>query len=181
MTLARKLGTTEHLSCFRQIARRHGLLTAQDLVDEAVARGCFHYMRTHEPPPQRVSEKDFSNEQLALALLSIANAYDPWQIRVGVMMLSANGNNPIKLARYAVYERSESVIRSIALSGVRYEPHNEFWKQLLAALPKCGDLREDVLPHHTRFVSMPGLIGPGKMGSSVWLRPRKIKSLGYAG
>lgn len=180
VTLARKLGTTEHLSCLRQMARRRGLVTPQELVDEAVARGCFHYLQSHEPPEQRVSEADLSNEQLALALLSIANPYDPWQIRVGAMMLGAKGTDPLKLARYAVYERSESVLRAIAEAALRYEPDNGFWKDIIAALPDSPDVREGVLPHHTRFVSMPGLIGPGKMGKPVWLRPRKIKALGYA-
>jgi hypothetical protein len=180
-TLARKLGTTEHLSCLRQTARRYGLRTPKDLMDEAVARGCFHYLQSHEPPHQRVSETEFSNEQLALALLSIANPYDPWQIRIGAMMLGAEGNNPATVARNAVYERSESVVCNIARAALRYEPENPFWKQLLAALPNVPDVREGILPHHTRFVSMPGLIGPGKMGKPVWLRPRKIKSLGYAG
>src|SRR3954463_9457873 len=63
VTLARKLGTTEHISCLRMKARRFGLRTRQDLVDEAIARGCFHYLQSHEPPAQRVSEVEFSNEE----------------------------------------------------------------------------------------------------------------------
>lgn len=179
-TLAKKLGTTTHLSALRQEARRHGLSSEADLVNEAVARGCFHYMQAFAPPQQRVSEEKFSNEKLALALLTIANPYDPHMIRVGAMMLGAGGNDPKVLARYAMWERSESVVRAIAEHALRYEPENPFWSDLLHALPDSSQVRDGVLPHHTRFVSMPGLIGPGKTGKTVWLRPIKIAELGYA-
>lgn len=179
-TLATKLGTTTHVSTLRQKARHLGLVTEADLVNEAVARGCFHYMQAHEPPQQRVSETQFSNEELALSLLTIANPYDPHLIRVGAMMLGAEGINPKTLVRYAVWERSESVVRAIAEAALRYEPENPLWRDLFDALSDAPPVREGVLPHHTRFVSMPGLIGPQKFGRTVWLRPRKIAALGYA-
>ncbi len=101
VTLAYKLGTTTHLSCLRQTARRVGLVTEKDLIDEAVARGCFHFMeQAGHPPIQRVGEDKFSNEQLAIALLTITNPYEPWLVRVGAMMLSHPGNDVRKLARY---------------------------------------------------------------------------------
>ena len=182
VTLARKLGTTTHLSCLRQSAKRAGLITEQDLVDEAVARGCFHYMRQiGDPPKQCVSEATFSNEQLALALLTIANPYEPWFIRLGAMMLSHPDNDVNKLALYAKYERSEIVLREIALAGHRYEPENHFWSDLLALLPETDGPKSGVLPHHTRYVSIPGIVGPHKkMGATTWLRPLKLPGLGYA-
>lgn len=181
VTLAYKLGTTTHLSCLRQSARRVGLVTEKDLIDEAVARGCFHYMQhMGHPPTQRVGEKVFSNEQLALALLTIANPYEPWLIRLGAMMLSHPGNDVHKLALYAKYERSEVIVREIALAGLRYEPENSFWSELLALLPPTAPPKSGILPHHSRFVSMPGLIGPKKYGPTTWLRPVKIAGLGYA-
>ena len=161
-------------------ARRLGLATPDDLVEEAIARGCFHYMQAHQPPAQRVSEAQFSNEELALALLTIANPYDPQMIRVGAMMLGAEGNDPKKLARQALYERSECVVRFIAEAAKRYEPDNEFWNELLNALPDSPVASSDVMPHHTRYVSMPGLIAPRTFGKPTWLRPLKIKALGYA-
>lgn len=180
-TLAKKLGTTTHLSALRREALRLGLSSDADLVEEAIARGCFHYMQSSAPPIQKISEEQFSNEKLALALLTIANPYDPQMIRVGAMMLGADGNDPKVLAQYAIWERSESVVRAIAEQALRYEPENPFWSNLLNALPDSPQVRDGVLPHHTRFVSMPGLIGPGKTGKTVWLRPLKIAELGYAG
>ncbi|MGV3664032.1 MAG: hypothetical protein ACO1TE_27920 [Prosthecobacter sp.] len=181
VTLAHKLGTTTHLSCLRMSARREGLLTEKDLIDEAVARGCFHFMeQPGHSPVQRVSEDLFSNEQLALALLTIANPYEPWLIRVGAMLLSHPGNDVRKLALYTKYERSEVIVREIALAGRRYEPENPFWSGLLALLPETAPPKSGVLPHHSRHVSIPGLIGPKKIGPTTWLRPVKIAALGYA-
>ncbi len=180
-TLARKLGTTTHLSFLRQRARRLGLVKEKDLIDEAVARGCFHFIQADRPPAQKVVEDAFSNEELALTLLSIANPYDPWMIRVGAMMLSHPGNDVGEIIRCTRYERSEAVVRHIALAGTRYEPENDFWKKLADALtPSASMPAEGVLPHHSRYVSIPGKIGPGKMGKPVWLRPVKAVSLGYA-
>lgn len=180
-TLAHKLGTATPVSWVRQSARRLGLETEKDLVDEAVARGCFHYMdRAGAPPAQRVSEDQFSNEELAIALLTIANPYEPWLVRVGAMMLSHPGNNVRKLARYAEQERSEVVVRDIAVAGKRYEPENSFWSELLALLPETEPPKSGVLPHHSRYVSIPGKVGPGKIGKTVWLRPARITQLGYA-
>lgn len=180
VTLASKLGTSAHISGLRMKARRLGLLNSDYLINEAVARGCFHYMRAQEPPVQKVEIEALGNEELALALLTIANPYDSWMIRVGAMMLGAEGNDPKKIARLAEHERSESVVRAIVEAALRYEPENGFWHELLDSLPDTPVASLDVMPHHTRFVSMPGLIGPRVWGKTIWLRPRKIKSLGYA-
>ncbi len=179
-TLAQKLGTTTHMSCLRHEAERFGLRTEKDLVDEAIARGCFHFLQSDTPPTSRVKEAEFSNEKLALALLTVANRYEPWLIRVGAMLLSHIDNDVHQIARHARLERSESVIREIALAGQRYEPQNSFWSELLGLLPELPSPEAGVLPHPSRYVSIPGKIGPGKMGAPTWLRPRKVTSLGYA-
>ncbi|MBK8092134.1 MAG: hypothetical protein IPK32_09185 [Verrucomicrobiaceae bacterium] len=180
-TLAQKLGFATPVSRLREVAKRFGLVTEKDLIDEAVARGCFHYMQQiGHPPIQRVSETEFSNEELAIALLSVSNNYEPWLIRVGAMLLSHPGNQTDKLSQLAKQEQSESVLREIALAGDRYEPETAFWKELLSLLPETPPLKSGVLPHHTRFVSMPGLIGPKTYGLTKWLRPQKPAGLGYA-
>ena len=180
LSLAHKLGMVPHHSYLRQLARQHGLVTEQDLIREAVARGCFHFLQSDRPPEKSVSEELFSNEQLALAMLTVANPYDPWLLRVGAMMLSHPDNDAAELARYARYERSQCVVRAIAEAGLKYEPHHEFWPRLLADLPQGVAPRNGVLPHHSRFVSIPGKTGPGTMGKPVWLRPARPASLGYA-
>jgi hypothetical protein len=179
-TLAHKLNSVPHVSCLRQIAKLHGLSTEKDLIDESVARGCFHFLQSDQPPARKVEEDAFSNEQLAIAMLTIANPYDLWLLRAGAMMLSHSRNDFRQIVRYARHERSEAVVRCIAEAGLRYEPDNEFWTQLLRELPPTAAIKEGVLPHHSRYVSIPGKIGPGKMGKPVWLRPRNLTSLGYA-
>ena len=72
------------------------------------------------------------------------------------------------------------MVRAIAEAGRRYEPELPFWITLLADLPPSPLPRSGVLPHHSRYVSMPGLVGPRTQGKAVWLRPRKLKVLGYA-
>jgi hypothetical protein len=41
-----------------------------------------------------VVERQFSNEELAVALLSTALRYEPHSIRCGAAMLAAEGNDP---------------------------------------------------------------------------------------
>lgn len=79
--------------------------------------------------------------------------------------------------------RRKTAGRSCAVTeaGARYEPETPFWKTLLALLPPSHPPRPGVLPHHSRYVSTPGLTGPCTRGKTVWLRPSKPKAFGYAG
>jgi hypothetical protein len=169
-TLATKLGTTTHLSPLLQKARRLGL-GPDELQILAAQRGCRHYSNGSEPEQSLALERDFSNEELAIALLSTALPYDPHSIRCGAAMLGAAGNNPRRLARMAVMERCITPVRHVAEAGQRYEPENNFWKELLTALPGTPLPPSGVLPHPTRFVAMTGFTrrGPGLVVE--WQRP----------
>ena len=161
-------------------AQRLGLHGPAEWKDEAVARGCFHYFQGRTPPQQRVSEELFSNEELALVLLGTASGNDPWMIRLGAMLLGAETNDPKRIARLASDEGCTPAVRAIAEAAIRYEPELPFWNTLLAELPP-GTPPTGMMPHHSRYVSLPGLIAPRTQGKAVWLRPKKIKALGYAG
>ena len=167
-------------SPLRLKAQRLGLHGPVEWQDEAVARGCFHYLQGRTPPQQRVSEEAFSNEELALVLLGTANAPDPWLIRLGAMLLGAETNDPKRIAQLATLEGCIPVVRAIAEAATRYEPELPFWKTLLMELPSSTP-PPGVMPHHSRYVSQTGLIAPRVHGKAVWLRPRKVKALGYAG
>lgn len=180
-TLAQKLGTRALRSPLLLKAEELGLHGPKGLMDEAVARGCFHYLQGRTPPQQQVNLEAFSNAELAIALLTAANPYDPWLIRIGAMMLGAEDNDPAEIARLATDEGSEQVIRAISEAGARYEPEVAFWKALLTLLPDTLPPPSGVMPHHSRFVSMPGLTGPRTRGKTIWLRPAKLKAFGYAG
>ena len=170
-TLATKLGTTTHLSPLLRKARRLGV-GPSELEILAVQRGCIHYSTGAEPTRLLATEEEFSNEDLALALLSTALRYDPHSLRCGAAMLGAEGNDPQRLARRAVMERCVTPVRHVAEAGRRFEPEHAFWKQLLDALPPGRPPRPGVLPHPTRFVAMTGFTrrGPGLVVE--WQRPR---------
>jgi hypothetical protein len=173
VTLAHKLGTTAHVSPLLLKAKRLGLSGTKELCTLAVQRGCRHYSRGDEPAAELVPNSKLSNAELAVALLTIAAAYDPHRIRCGAAMLSAVGNPPEELARLAKWERSEAVVHYIAQCGSSFEPQNPFWTQLLALLPQCPTPKEGVFPHPTRFITMSGYQrGRGKHLTSEWQRPR---------
>lgn len=172
-TLARRLGTTTHRSPLMMKARRLGLDAPRDLCTLAVQRGCRHYWQGNEPAGELVSSLDFSNEELALALLTIAAPYDPHAIRCGAAMLGTVGNDVATLARLAAWERSEAVVRYVAECGRKFEPANPFWPDLLALLPVAPVFKDGVMPHPTRFVAMNGYErGVGKRITTEWQRPQ---------
>ena len=173
-TLAHKLGTTAHISPLLMKARRLGLRGAEDLCTLAVQRGCRHYWQGTEPTEALLTTFQFSNEELAVALLSIAGPYDPHMIRCGAAMLGAEGNDPQTLARLTRWERSEQVVRYIAECGMKFEPANAFWSELLALLPVTPPPKDGVMPHPTRFVAMNGFErGIGKKITTEWQRPQR--------
>ena len=169
-TLAEKLGTTTHLSPLLMKARRLGL-GAMELEQLAIQRGCSHYSGNGEPLSHEVSEASFSNEELAVSLLNPALGYDPHTIRCGAAMLSAPGNQPLRLARLLQMERAEQPARHIAEAGRRYEPANPFWTDLLGALPATRVPPSGVLPHPTRYITMTGFTRSGPGLVIHWVRP----------
>ena len=138
----------------------------------AVGRGCWHYGQPGLPNPPNIDEAQFTNEELAIVLLSPGLPYSPHTIRVGAAMIGASGNRADLIAGLARREGCDVVVRHIARAGHQFEPDNAFWPDLLARLPETAEPPDGVLPHPTRFVSMTGLTrsGPGKV--IVWIRPR---------
>src|SRR5882724_5483525 len=107
-TLATKLGTTTHLSPLLRKARRLGL-GAAELEQLAIQRGCDYYSGGEPSPPVHISVEQFSNADLAIALVNTALRYDPQTLRLGAAMLSAEGNTPEEIARLTRMERCETV------------------------------------------------------------------------
>ena len=176
-TLATRLGTTTHISALLRKARLLGLRTPDDLSALAVQRGCRHYWHEGVPEGELASRAEFSDEELALALLNVALPYDPHAIRCGAAMAGAEGNSPKRLAWLAKLERSEQVLRYVAECGKKFEPENLFWTELLALLPVTPQPKDGALPHPTRFVEMTGFIpGVGRKFVTQWERPRKRKA-----
>jgi hypothetical protein len=170
-TLAEKLGTTTHLSPLLRKAQRLGLDTA-GLERLAIQRGCDYYHNEERPiPPSLISTGQFSNEELAIALLHSSLPYNPQTLRLGAAMLGAAGNDPVEIAHLAQLERCVPVVRYVAAAGRRYEPGHPFWVKLLSVLPPTPPPKSGVVPHPTRFVAMTGLTRRGVETVIQWIRP----------
>lgn len=176
-TLAEKLGTTTHLSPLLHKARRLGL-GAEELERLAIQRGCDYYHNGEPLPPAPVSQSEFSNEHLAIALLNPALRYHPQTIRLGAAMLGARGADPSTITHLARMERCETVVCYVALAGLKYEPENSFWKELLASLSTMPAPKSGVLPHPTRFIAMTGFTRRGVETVTEWIRPA-VPSFGH--
>jgi hypothetical protein len=169
-TLAERLGTTTHLSPLLHKARRLGL-GPKELESLAIQRGCDFYESGAPLPPLRVTRDQFSDSELAIALLNPAMPYNPQGLRLGAAMLSAEGNTPEEIARLAEMERCQAAVRYVAECGRRFEPANAFWPDLLALLPAGPAPKSGVLPHPTRFVAMTGFTRRGVERVVEWIRP----------
>ena len=171
-TLAEKLGTTPHPSAVLEKASRFGL-DAERLEHLAIQRGCDYYHAGDPLAPLDVSTEQFSNEELAIALLNPALRYHPQTIRLGAAMLGADGNDVKEIARLAQAEHCEQIVRYVAEAGRRFEPDNDFRTALLALLPTGPAPSSSAMPHPTRFIEMTGIIR-GKVGLFTrWIRPRR--------
>ena len=179
--LAQMLGIAERDSPLFQKARGLGLQGAHELVGLAISRGCRHYQGGTEPIPQMpVPSTEFSDEELAICLLSPSLPYDQRTVRVGAQMLGSRDNQPSRLALLAHAEQAEVIVRYIATAGRRTEPHEPFWCELLAVLPPASldslTIAAGVLPHPSRFRLETGRTAPSDPMTHggpqvVWLRP----------
>ncbi len=175
-TLAQKLGTTTHLSPLLRKARRLGL-SAEELERLAIQRGCDYYDSGEPSSDLNIGREEFSDVELALSLLNPALRYDPQTLRLGAAMLGAWENDPASVARLAIMERSEVIVRYVARAGQKFEPENLFWRKLLAMLPETPPAKSGVLPHPTRFVAMTGITRRGVETVTEWIRPPALNAL----
>lgn len=182
-TVAEQLGQTPHLSPLLRKLRKLGLTGPGELQRLAVARGCAHYRSADEgsfpadPGPAVVSDLE-----LAVAMVSGAQEFDPTLVRCAAQLLSGETISVEALARLAVQERAVLVIRHIAQAALELDlERTAKWQRLLSLLPSAHPLPLDGrLPHRTRFVVQTGIRRiNGRLErsiSSVWLRPQRRSS-----
>jgi hypothetical protein len=165
-------------------AKRLGFTSPEDLEKLAVRRGLRYYdpsggsvahLTEEAKLPECPCNDNFTNEELAIALLSPATPYSMQRLRMSAAIMAAEGNDPKTIARLAKWERSEPIVRHIASCGHQVEPDHPFWTRLLEELPECPPYPDDILPHRTRFVTMTGLTRTGKMPFMQWIRPSNIQ------
>jgi hypothetical protein len=175
-TLAERLGATPRVSPVLQKAKRLRLNVA-DLEQLAIERGCDYYDVFGAKQSPGAAITDFTNAELAIALLNPALPYAPHTIRLGAAMLSAEDNSPEEIAKLAQAEHCVPVVRYIAEAGRKFEPNNSFWTDLLNLLPASEPVRSGVLPHPTRFVAMTGFTRHGPETIIEWIRPHRREAL----
>lgn len=175
-TVAEQLGQTPHLSPLLRRLRRLGLKDPYDLLRLAVARGCTHYRCSDDSdPPIDPGYAQVSNLDLAIAMVTAAQSFDPVLVRCAAQLLSGN-NIPVEaIVRLAIQERAVRVIRYIAKAGKELDPEDgDKWRRLLVLLPAAPEIPEGRLPHRTRFVSQSGITRIGnhldRTPRSIWLR-----------
>lgn len=179
-SLAFHLGTTTHLSPLLMKARGLGLRRSVDFERLAVSRGCRYYQSAcgdaaatgadDSVVAPSIAPDQFSNTELALALLSPCLEKSQIRLRVGAAMLASPENTVEEVARLARRERSEAIVRHIAECGHDVEPDNPFWSELLDRLP-ARSVVSDALPHPSRFVAMTGFTPSGVDNVRQWIRP----------
>lgn len=172
---AEKLSARETGSQLLQKAAQFGL-DAKGLEILAIERGCTYYHDGSDLPLLAVSLEQFSNEELAVALLSPLLPVTPRSIRIAAAVLGTEDLDVARIALLARREQCEPAVRHIAKSGIKFEPGNSFWTQLLGILHANSE-DTGTLPHPTRFVEMTG-IDRGSVGLRTrWIRPnRRIAS-----
>ena len=153
-----------------------GLDVPDDLEALAVLRGCRYYDVRNEgellrkEPRLNISPDEFSNAELAVALLSPSLPESLLRQRMGAAMLSARDVDPQSLAALAEAEGCAGLVRYIAECGQEVEPGEEFWAILLGRIGGYP-YGEATQPHPTRLFEMTG-ISRGHIGiQKRWLRP----------
>lgn len=159
MPLAHLLGSTPHLSPLLRKARRLGYTKPDDLQCLAVLRGCFHYngAACTSGMIKDCGRERFSDEELAVSLVSAGFEGDARHVRIAAQLLGAPDVSAAKVARLARMERCVPIVRYIAESGLQEDEEGAcFWESLLALLPVSSPIPEGRMPHPSRFTSQPG-------------------------
>lgn len=171
--LARRLGDTVHVSpLLRRVCHLSGCpeeRVGEWLLKCAVCRGARHYERDF-PGDLPSDHPDLSNEELAVALCLGQHPYDSAFIRAAAQLLSSPRTDAPRLARLAVMERVEPVLRHIGNMAERFAPEAEPWAFLRRHLPQRLSCPPDALPHWSRFVSQTGVTSFAGGPDIKWLR-----------
>ena len=175
-TIAENLGGTAHLSPLLRKVRRCGLHGPDDLLRLAVRRGCRHYTPADYDEAAVIEPglAQLSDLEVAMALMTAAQTYDPQWLRCAAQLLGSPAIRAGAVVRMAVMERCVPIVRHIAEAAVRYDDvGRDFWTDVLVALPAGRPVRPGVLPHPTRFVAQTGVTNPRRQADrrTVWLRP----------
>jgi hypothetical protein len=163
--------------------RRFGLVDPGDYEKLAVSRGCLYYdvhnraSVVREDSGLRIARSDFSNAELAVALLSPRFPKSLLRQRMGAAMLSAPDVDALNLIDLAADEGCASILRHIAQCGAEVEPDSPFWERLLDGTETEEIETREGMPHLTRLVEMTGMDRDGIGIKRHWVRPVESMAL----
>lgn len=170
-TLAQALGETWPVSVLGRKAARLGFPDLASLLALAASRGCRHYDRPGRVAPPDPGRELLPDAELVVLLLGGGWPYSPEAVRCAAQLARAPGLDASNLAFLARRERVERVLEHIAKAGIDHDSEGrDFWSQVLAGLPSSPPIRDAILPHWSRFVSMPGR-WRGREMPVTWLKP----------
>ena len=159
-TIAEQLGQTPHPSPLLRRLRKQGLSNPEQLRRLAVVRGCAHYRNVDDrSDPTDPGQEVVSDGELAVAMVSGVQEFDPLLIRCAAQLLSGDSVPVELLARLAIQERAVPVVRHIAQAATELDAgHAARWQRLLALLPSDRTAPpEGRLPHRSRFALQTGV------------------------
>lgn len=169
------MGRTPHLSPLLRKAGRLGYRTADHLLGLAVLRGCRHYADPGADEKGLVDcgKAQFSNDELAVSLISGGLDGEPRHIRCAAQLLRADDINAELVLRLSRMERCLPILKYIAECGVIHDHEGKaFWEQIVREIRDEPSIRKGRLPHPSRFVSNPGWTPSHRAERKpAWLKP----------
>jgi hypothetical protein len=159
-----------------QKLQRLGITKAEELAALATQRrGCIYYRpATEDIKAPAISERQLSNEELAIALLSSFWPEEQVNIRIGAMRLSGDCKAST-LVQLAKEEGATHILGHIAACGQEIEPHSKFWEEIRRELPpQKPEAEKRIGPHRSRFIWETGITNPfvPNQPKRGWLRPK---------
>lgn len=144
----------------------------RELLAHALALGCSHYASLW--PDLTPMPSHLPQEVLGCALLrGPADAETFQAIRCGAMLLSDLKNSPALIGGAAMKLGVVGRVAHLARLGLAADSHENFWGQVLAALPEAAPLEPHFLPGISRFTEETRLSGPGRGPVRTWLRTHR--------
>ena len=174
-TLAARLGMPTHISVLRiklgTLERQYpsnGVECIEDwLVDVANTRGAYIIYRKAANDPAFISppEKEFSNEELVVALCQLQCLDRPQILRLAAQLISRKVVNADRLKLIIRRERAGVIIGELARQALHVDPEHELWRELFETFGREGGLAEPIL-HWTRLAEP--VMRKGRYNASAW-------------
>ncbi len=175
MALARRLGTTTHISPLRmkleRLSRRipsAGALCTEDwLVDIANDRGARIVYRENRLANATVgvSESDLATEELVVGICQLQCLDRPQMLRLAAQLISRQSLNIQRLCLIAERERAGIVLAELARQALHVNPHHEAWRTIADRFSSARAPRDSIL-HWTRLAEP--IMKNGRCNAQSW-------------